>query len=203
MQNLESSKENANPDHFPSTSTTNLYTATTTISSNNPTNQIADNSETNSDITDSPLTEITTNIKDSPTTSAATKPKFSFASDYTPSRHFSALTAPYDYGSSLPISGSSFAVLNNDFSSSFSNKPNAIVHPIRRSEQTALPRNQNALGRDLRITGYNPGLAVTHPPYGGSDVRYFAEELNRKLSHLDSSHGSSDFKNSSHHVGLN
>ncbi|KAM7358915.1 radial spoke head protein 3 [Cochliomyia hominivorax] len=189
MQNLDSNKENTNPDHFLNTCSTNP--AATTLSSNNP--KDIDNF---TDLED-PKTS---------TTSGATRPKFSFASDYTPSRHYNALSASYDYSSNLSLTVPSFAVLNNDYASSstlFSHKPNAIVHPIRRPEQAALPKSYNGLERELRVNGYNPSLPVTYPQLsaGGtfSNARHFAEELNRKLSHLSSSQGSRDFKNASQH----
>lgn len=183
MQNLDSNKENTNPEHFLNTASTNPAS---------PTNKDSDQDN---------LNDLTSSVEDKKS-NGATRPKFSFASDYTPSRHYNGLSASYDYTSHLP---SSFAVLNNDYSAgstSFSHKPNAIVHPIRRPEQAALPKSYNGLERELRVNGYNPSLSVTYPQLGGgSNARHFAEELNRKLSHLSSSQGSRDFKNSSHHVG--
>lgn len=193
MQNLESNKENKNPDNFLNTSsatstTANLYQAVNFSNNINATDDSA---------------ESTPDIPDTKSSTGATRPKFSFASDYTPARHFTGLSASYDYNSHLPISVPSFAVLNNDYASStsFSNKPNAIVHPIRRAEQAAVPKSYNGYDQELRVTGYNPSLSVTYPQLGASNARHFAEELNRKLSHLSSSQGSRDIKNSSQHVG--
>ena len=190
MQNLESNKENTNPDHFLNNSSVNTaINPEISYNSNAPTN---DNTELNTNLEDTTLS-----------TRGATRPKFSFASDYTPSRHYTGLTtSSYDYTANLPISSSSsFAVLNNDYSSLSStfpqNKPNAIVHPIRRAEQAALPTNDNDHGQELRVTGYNPLLSVTYPQPGNSNTRQFAEELNRKLSHLSSNR---DLRNSSQHV---
>ncbi|XP_065359986.1 putative uncharacterized protein DDB_G0284695 [Calliphora vicina] len=190
MQNLESNKENTNPDHFLNTSATTTTNTLYPANSTNEPNQLDDSDELNTENPDSTTS-----------TTGATRPKFSFASDYTPTQHFSGLSASYNYTSNLPISVPSFAVLNNDYatSSSFSHKPNAIVHPIRRSEQAALPKTYNGLEQELMVTGYNPSLSVTYPQLGASNARHFAEELNRKLSHLSSSQGSRDFKNSSQH----
>ncbi|XP_037807214.1 putative uncharacterized protein DDB_G0284695 [Lucilia sericata] len=188
MQNLESNKENTNPDHFLNTSATNTTTTLYPNNSSTDNKNLENGDELNTE------DQVTATA-----TTGATRPKFSFASDYTPSRHFSGLSASYDYTSNLPIS--SFTVLNNDYasSSSFSHKPNAIVHPFRRPEQAALPKSYNGLEQELRVTGYNPSLSVTYPQLGASNARHFAEELNRKLSHLSSSQGSRDFKNSSQH----
>ncbi|XP_075161923.1 radial spoke head protein 3 [Haematobia irritans] len=199
MQNVDFDKENENPQHFPSnTASTSEHINPVDLSkTDTPTKFKNDDDEDNH-----------------PSTSAATRPKFSFASDYIATQHFSSsFPAPstssyYPYGSHLPLSSSAFTVLNNsDYisgsgsSSSYLNKPNAIVHPIRRSEETALPKNSsNVLGRDLRITGYsaatNGGLSVTHPPYS-RDINNFAEELKRKLSSLSGGGGLSRYKNSS------
>ncbi|XP_061398904.1 uncharacterized protein LOC133334606 [Musca vetustissima] len=168
-------------------------------------------SQDSDNIPQSPPEESKSKEQDEQPSGGATRPKFSFASDYTPSRHFtSSFAGPsisaYNFNTSLPTSLSAFTVLNNDYtsSSSYLAKPNAIVHPIRRSEETALPKNANLLGRDLRITGYpaNVGLSITQPSFN-RDVQKFAEELKRKLSSLDSSiagnrdHSLSKFKNSS------
>ncbi|XP_019893070.2 uncharacterized protein LOC101892397 [Musca domestica] len=205
MQNVDFNKENENPQHFPS----NPEHTTSNNNSSSNSNPSNDNSQK--------PPEKESIAEEEPTTSnqGATRPKFSFASDYTPSRHFTSsfaappASAPYYYDPNLPSTSSlsAFTVLNNDYTSSSSylaNKPNAIVHPIRRSEETALPKNANLLGRDLRINGYstNAGLSITQPAYS-RDVQKFAEELKRKLSSLDSSiAGNRDlslsrFKNSS------
>ncbi|XP_073843553.1 radial spoke head protein 3 [Musca autumnalis] len=207
MQNVDYNKENENPQHFPSNPE---------HVNNEPDNDNLSQLHQEESLSQQPPPSSITEIEEEK--GGATRPKFSFASDYKPPRNFTssfaAPTAPsasYLYDSSYPLASSSslsaFTVLNNnDYTSSLSYlaKPNAIVHPIRRSEETALPKNSNVLGRDLRITGYpaNVGLSVTHPTYN-RDVQKFAEELKRKLSSLDSSiagnrdQSLSRFKNSS------
>lgn len=183
MQKVESDKENENPQHFPSTNGTTIKRLHDTKSLLKPTD------------TSSISTEFCkSDTIDNSTTSVTSRPKFSFATDYSPSRHFSTLlttaAAPssYPFEPQYPLSVSSFTVLAND--SSITSKPNAIVHPIRRAEDTALPTNYNALSRELRITGYPAPneSSITLPQYG-RDVHNFAEELHRKLSILNSSVG--------------
>lgn len=214
MQNVDFDKENENPQHFPS----NPATISEHSKNNHDSTSLSiDDNDNEDDVINSDNLSKSTAEED-PSTSAgggATRPKFSFSSDYLPSRHFSSSFATASssslYNYNLPLSSSvssAFTVLNNHYgsSSSFIAKPNAIVHPIRRSEDTALPKNPNVLGRDLRITGYPPnaGLSVTHPQYG-RDIQNFAEELKRKLSSLGATVGSrelglSKFKNSSQNV---
>ncbi|XP_059225269.1 radial spoke head protein 3 homolog A [Stomoxys calcitrans] len=223
MQNLDFDKENENPQHFPSnTASTSEHINHSDNKTSNNDNQ-EDLSKGDFSNSNSSTDNETNETNENPTTSEAARPKFSFASNYTPAQHFSSsFAAPstsslyQHYGSHLPLSSSvsAFTVLNNNdylsgsgSSSSYLTKPNAIVHPIRRSEAAALPKNQpsNVLSsRDLRITGIsaNAALSVTHPQYS-RDIHNFAEELQRKLSSLHegggggSRDGLSKFKNSS------
>ncbi|KAI9587271.1 hypothetical protein GQX74_003118 [Glossina fuscipes] len=81
----------------------------------------------------------------------------------------------------------SFTVLNNDYDSSITGKPNAIVHPIQRTDYTALPTNKHVRNGNLHLWGTQiasePQTAI--PTTATQFNANFAEELNRRLRNLN------------------
>uniref|UniRef100_A0A1B0BQ85 Radial spoke head protein 3 homolog n=1 Tax=Glossina palpalis gambiensis TaxID=67801 RepID=A0A1B0BQ85_9MUSC len=97
----------------------------------------------------------------------------------------SAKTKLRDIGSYS--TSTSFTVLNNDYDSSITGKPNAIVHPIQRTDYTALPTNKHVRNGNLHLWGTQiasePQTAI--PTTTTQFNANFAEELNRRLRNLN------------------
>lgn len=183
MQNSTNKTEdvlNTIPEHLPS--------------SNSPISETNSNYNTDSNIAPSTAVERTQN--------------FSFSSAYTASRFGNKLGTPLSttHFEFKPITA--FTVLNrDDLATTYNAKPNAIVRPFRRPEQHLPgPLHTNVTEpTDPQLQQHQAPLqqpeasasSVTqHSNDGGSgmrqmgqDVRYFAEELNRKLRFL---HGRDD-----------
>uniref|UniRef100_A0A1A9WCU9 Radial spoke head protein 3 n=1 Tax=Glossina brevipalpis TaxID=37001 RepID=A0A1A9WCU9_9MUSC len=90
-------------------------------------------------------------------------------------------------GTASQSTSSSFTVLNNDYGSSLTDKPNAIVHPIPRTDRTALPTNKHVYNDDLRLWGTQipSGPSATVSTTTTLFNENFAEELNRRLRNLN------------------